>query len=50
MDGRWRCCGGGPCGGGAVEMEVLVWKQDDMYVELLLMDLLKLRGEDMGVA
>lgn len=31
-------------------MEVLVWKQDDMYVELLLMDLLKLRGEDMAVA
>lgn len=31
-------------------MEVLVWKQDDMYVELLLTDLLKLRGEDMAVA
>lgn len=30
-------------------MDVLVWKQDDMYVELLLMDLLKLRGEDMAV-
>lgn len=31
-------------------MEVLVWKQDDMYVELLLTDLLKLRGEDRAVA
>lgn len=33
-----------------MEVEVLVWKQDDMYVELLLVDLLKLRGEDMAVA
>lgn len=29
-----------------MEIEVLVWKQDDMYVELLLVDLW---GEDMGV-